>query len=198
MCQRAKSPRYVRENVPEPKPPTGAPCQYPSSIIWEGSSAGFRPPAFSKGCPMARFHAALGMLSPAKTKGWKAIKQESNNPADTRRAEFFTRSSDLIHPKIIEKTIFYIRNIRIQVRHREHHQISRTLVNRRNPELFVLAIRSFALSCSAATHYNRPVDRDPHNSLPASRLGYSPLGAIAAVQRCLAGSWPDHSSHFYS
>jgi hypothetical protein len=49
---------------------------------------------------MPRFHAALGILSPAKTKGLKATKHENNNPADTRRAESFTRSSDLSHFKI--------------------------------------------------------------------------------------------------
>jgi hypothetical protein len=49
---------------------------------------GFRPPAFSNGCPIPRFQAALGMLSPAKTKIVEAIK--NNNPANTKRAEIFT------------------------------------------------------------------------------------------------------------
>src|SRR5712691_2812635 len=63
MCHRAKSPRKVREKVPAPNPPTGAPCQKPSSM-WPASRAGFFVPALSKGCPMGRFHAALGIFSP--------------------------------------------------------------------------------------------------------------------------------------
>src|SRR5712675_3665326 len=62
MCQRAKSPRKVREKVPAPKPPTGAPCQKPLSICW-ASSVGFLVPGFSRGAPMGRFQAALGMSS---------------------------------------------------------------------------------------------------------------------------------------
>jgi hypothetical protein len=55
---------------------------------------------------MPRFHAALGMLSPAKTKIVEAIK--NNNPANTKRAESFTESSDYSIPDFARKTIFYI------------------------------------------------------------------------------------------
>src|SRR5580765_2814387 len=61
-CQRAKSPRQVREKVPAPKPPTGAPCQKPSSM-WPPSSEVFFVPGFSSGLPMGRFHAAFGISS---------------------------------------------------------------------------------------------------------------------------------------
>src|SRR3954466_5232581 len=66
---------------------------------------------------MPRFHAAFGMLSPAKTSGVKATRHNSNSPADMKRAEIFTRSSDLgSFTRLWRKTIFYIRVLRIQVR----------------------------------------------------------------------------------
>jgi hypothetical protein len=40
------------------------------------------------------------MLSPAKTQGLKATKQQSNNPAESKRAEIFTQSSDMLHSKL--------------------------------------------------------------------------------------------------
>jgi hypothetical protein len=49
---------------------------------------------------MPRFQAALGMLSPAKTQGLKATKQQSNNPAQSKRAEIFKQSSDMLHSKL--------------------------------------------------------------------------------------------------
>src|SRR5450631_1517211 len=62
-CQREKSPRYVREKVPEPKPPTGAPCQYPSSI--KSGNWGLRVPGFGSGTPIPRCQAIFGIASPA-------------------------------------------------------------------------------------------------------------------------------------
>src|ERR1700687_4944471 len=77
MCQRAKSPRKVREKVPAPKPPTGAPCQKPLSI-WPASSVGFFVPGFSSGAPMGRFQAALGMSSLAQTRELRETKESAS------------------------------------------------------------------------------------------------------------------------
>src|SRR6266404_5583044 len=91
MCQRAKSPRKVREKVPDPKPPTGAPCQKPSSIIPDCASAGLRPPGLSSGWPMPRFHAALGMASPANSHGVHDMSRQITALTITERADNFMR-----------------------------------------------------------------------------------------------------------
>src|SRR6266403_2767045 len=72
MCHRAKSPRYVRENVPAPNPPTGAPCQLPSSM----SVLFFRTPGFGRGCPRGLRHAVFGISSAAQGVGVSAEKKE--------------------------------------------------------------------------------------------------------------------------
>src|SRR5215470_3036202 len=80
-CQRAKSPRKVREKVPAPNPPTGAPCQKPSSM-WDGSSKVFFVPGFSSVLPIGRFQATLEISSLARAKGMKKERDASrrNNP----------------------------------------------------------------------------------------------------------------------
>src|SRR5437867_11963990 len=81
-CQRAKSPRNVLEKVPAPNPPTGAPCQKPSSI-WSGSREVFFVPGFSRGFPIGRFHATLGISSLARDEGRKT--ETARNKAKSPR-----------------------------------------------------------------------------------------------------------------
>src|SRR5579864_9841846 len=66
--------------------------------------AGLRPPAFSSGWPMPRFHAALGMVSPAKRNCVQVMKKlKKSRDADTPRANILTMSSDLKPTMTAEK-----------------------------------------------------------------------------------------------
>src|SRR5579864_3934155 len=65
--------------------------------------AGLRPPAFSSGCPMPRFHAALGTMSPAKRNCVQVTKLKKSRDADTPRANILTMSSDLKPTMTAEK-----------------------------------------------------------------------------------------------
>jgi hypothetical protein len=65
-----------------------------------GAKADLRPPAFSSGKPSGRFHAALGIVSPAQT---QLVTIRRNN----RVAYFCERGSAMKSP--ISKGLFYIR-----------------------------------------------------------------------------------------
>src|SRR5690348_4273179 len=73
-----------------------------------GARAGLRPPAFSRGWPMPRFHAALGMVSPAKRNCVQVMKPKKSRNADTPRANILTIVLRLNHDDG-RKTIFYNR-----------------------------------------------------------------------------------------
>src|SRR5579864_1449441 len=90
--------------------------------------AGLRPPAFSSGSPMPRFHAALGMASPAKRNCVQARKLNKSKDADTPRASILTLSSDLKpqvtaekrYSRIVENTSSYLDEHTKSVNHGGH------------------------------------------------------------------------------
>src|SRR5260370_35059499 len=87
MCHRANSPRYFRENFPAPNPPTGAPCQLPSSM----SVLFFRTPGFGRGCPRGLRHAVFGISPATQGVGFSPEKKESI--ASGNRKHLFIRAS---------------------------------------------------------------------------------------------------------
>src|SRR5579864_8634385 len=90
--------------------------------------AGLRPPAFSSGWPMPRFHAALGMVSPAKRNCVQVMKLKKSRDADTPRANILTMSSDLKptmtaekrYSRIVENTSCDLGEHSKSIYHREH------------------------------------------------------------------------------
>src|SRR5207244_3201392 len=106
------------------------------------------------GCPMPRFQAALGIVSPAKANDLKATKHETSRAAGIKRAEIFTRSSDLgrSHEKndILHSAIWNTSSTKGTPSVR--HPVIRTYVLQ---PLWCYSLRSFDRSGSSGTHYNR-------------------------------------------